>query len=164
MATTPETFDVLKGIIKDAKVAMLVTHSKDNRLVARPMQLQEVEFDGDLWFLTLKDTDKYEEIKTDDNVNVVIADKSYASISGTAEIIDDLEKKKEFWSKTYEVMFDLEDYTDPRITLIKIRTETAEYWDTGSTVKSVYNFVKKVVGKEEPVEPGKSTNETLDLT
>lgn len=163
MATTPETLQVLKGIIKDAKVAMLVTRSKDNRLVARPMQLQEVEYDGDLWFLTRTDTDKYEEIKTDDNVNVVIADKSYASISGRAEIVDDLDRKKEFWSKAYELMFDLEDYTDPRITLIKIKTETAEYWDTGSTVKSVYNFVKKVVGTEEPVEPGKSTNETLEL-
>lgn len=64
MATTPETLQVLKGIIKDAKVAMLVTRSKDNRLVARPMQLQEVEYDGDLWFLTRTDKDKYEEIKT----------------------------------------------------------------------------------------------------
>lgn len=163
MTTTPETFEVLKGIIKDAKVAMLVTVNSEGKLVARPMQLQEVEYDGDLWFLTRKDTDKYEEIKHNDKVNIVIADKSYASISGTAEIVDDLEKKKEFWSKAYEVMFDLEDYTDPRITLIKIHSETAEYWDTGSTMKSVYNFMKKVVGKEEPVEPGKSTNETLNL-
>lgn len=163
MTTTRETLEVLKGIIKDAKVAMLVTRNKDGRLVARPMQLQDVEFDGDLWFLTRTDTNKYEEIKTDDNVNVVIADKSYASISGRAEIVNDLQKKEELWSKAYEMMFDLEDYTDPRVTLIKIHSETAEYWDTGSTMKSVYNFVKKVVGQEEPVEPGKSTNETLRL-
>lgn len=163
MTTTPETFQVLKNIIKSANVAMLVTVSSDNRIVARPMQLQETEYDGDLWFLTLKDTEKYEEIKNNDNVNVIIADKSYASISGTAEIVDDIEKKKEFWSKAYEVMFDLKDYTDPRVTLIKIKSETAEYWDTGSMIKSMYNFVKKVVGKEESVEPGKSTNETLEL-
>lgn len=163
MTTTRETLEVLKGIIKDAKVAMLVTRNKDGRLVARPMQLQDVEFDGDLWFLTRTDTNKYEEIKTDDNVNVIIADKSYASISGRAEIVNDLQKKEELWSKAYEMMFDLEDYTDPRVTLIKIHSETAEYWDTGSTMKSVYNFVKKVVGQEEPVEPGKSTNETLRL-
>ena len=164
MTTTPESLDVLRGILKNAKVAMLVTNSSDGRLVARPMQLQETEYDGDLWFLTRKDTDKYEEIKTNDNVNVVIADKSYASISGKAEIVDDLEKKKEFWNPAYSAMFDLEDHTDPNITLIKVHSETAEYWDTGSTLKSAYNFVKKVIGKEEPVEPGKSTNETLDLT
>ncbi|MER2000251.1 MAG: pyridoxamine 5'-phosphate oxidase family protein [Lysinibacillus sp.] len=163
MTTTPETFKVLKKIIASANTAMLVTVSSDNRIVARPMQLQETEFDGDLWFLTLKDTEKYEEIKHNDNVNVIIAEKSYASISGTAEIVDDLEKKKEFWSKAYEVMFDLKDYTDPRVTLIKINSETAEYWDTGSMAKTMYNFVKKVVGKEDSVEPGKSTNETLEL-
>jgi general stress protein 26 len=162
MTTNEETLEVLRGILKNAKVAMLVTISDDQRLVARPMQLQDVEYDGDLWFLTRTDTDKYEEIKTNDNVNVVIADKSYASLSGKAEIIDDVEKKKEFWNKAYELMFDL-DYTDPRITLIKVHTETAEYWDTSSTIKSAYNFIKKVVGKEEPVKPGKSTNETLEL-
>ena len=162
MTNTPETLDALKSIIKSAKVAMLVTHSPENRLVARPMQLQEVEFDGDLWFLTRTDTDKYEEIKTNDDVNVIISEKSYASISGKAEIVDDLNKKKEFWNKAYEVMFDM-DYTDPRLILIKIKAETAEYWETGSTIKSAYNFIKKVVGKEEPVEPGKSTNETLEL-
>lgn len=162
MTNTPETLDALKSIIKSAKVAMLVTHSPENRLVARPMQLQEVEFDGDLWFLTRTDTDKYEEIKTNDDVNVIISEKSYASISGAAEIVDDLNKKKEFWNKAYEVMFDM-DYTDPRLILIKVKSETAEYWETGSMIKSAYNFMKKVVGKEEPVEPGKSTNETLKL-
>lgn len=163
MTTTPETFEVLKRIVDEAKVAMLVTINADHRIVARPMQLQEVEFDGDLWFLTLKDTDKYEEIKHNDNVNVIIADKSYASISGTAEIVDDLEKKKEFWSKAYEVMFDLKDYTDPRVTLIKIKSETAEYWDTSSTINSVYNFMKKIVGKENTIKPDESTNQTLEL-
>lgn len=162
MTTTPETLEVLKKIVEDAKVAMLVTISSDNRLVARPMQLQEVEFDGNVWFLTRKDTDKYEEIKNNDEVNVVIADKAYASISGKAEIVDDIDKKKEVWSKAYEMMFDLEDYTDPNLTLIKIHAETAEYWDTSSTVKSIYNFVKKVVSNDD-VKPGKSTNETLDL-
>lgn len=162
MTNTPETLAALKSILKDAKVAMLVTHSTENRLVARPMQLQEVEFDGDLWFLTRTDTDKYDEIKTNDDVNVIISEKSYASISGTAEIIDDLNKKKEFWNKAYEAMFDM-DYTDPRLILIKVKAETAEYWETGSMIKSAYNFMKKVVGKEENVEPGKSTNETLEL-
>ena len=63
MTTTPETLEVLKNIIKKANVAMLITVSSDNRIVARPMQLQDVEFDGDIWFLTTSDTDKCEEIK-----------------------------------------------------------------------------------------------------
>ena len=162
MTTTPETLNVLKNIIKKADVAMLVTISTDNHIVSRPMKLQEVEFDGDLWFLTRSDTEKYEEIKTNDNVNVVIADKSYASISGTAEIIDDITKKKEFWNKAYEAIFKV-DYDDPRLVLIKVNAETAEYWETGSMLKTAYNFAKKISGNNDSDNPATSTNETLEL-
>ncbi len=162
MTTTPETLGILKDIIKKANVAMLVTISSDNKIVARPMQLQDEEFDGDLWFITRSDTEKYDEIKTNDNVNVVIAEKSYASISGTAEIVDDLELKKKFWSKAYDVLFDM-DYKDPRTTLIKVKAETAEYWETGNMMKTAYNFAKKIIGKDEATGPEKSTNETLEL-
>ena len=162
MTTTPETLEVLKNIIRKADVAMLVTINSDNRIVARPMQIQDEEFDGNLWFITRSDTEKYEEIKSNDHVNVVIAEKSYASISGTAEIVHDLEKKKQFWSKAYDALLDLE-YTDPRVILIKVKAETAEYWETGSMLKTAYNFARKMMGKDEPSNPGDSTNETLEL-
>ncbi|RHW34752.1 general stress protein [Lysinibacillus yapensis] len=157
-----KTRETLKNIVESADTAMLVTTTLDGHIVSRPMQLQKVEFNGDLWFLTLKDTEKYYEIKHNDVVNVVIAEKSYASITGHAEIVDDLELKKKFWNKAYEDMFNM-DYTDPRVTLIKIHAESAEYWDTGSTVKSAFNFVRKVVGNEEPGKPSNSTNQTLEL-
>lgn len=161
--TNQETFNTLKRILKEADIGMLATISQDQKIVARPMQLQEVEFDGDLWFLTRTDTDKYDEIKHNDRVNVIIADKSYASISGTAELVDDVEKKKEFWSKAYEVFLGLDDYTDPRIVLIKVNIDTAEYWDTGATTKSIVNFVKKIIGNEDKLPKGKNINETLEL-
>lgn len=167
MSQTPninqETFDTLKRIIKEAKIGMLATISQQGKIVARPMQLQEVEFDGDLWFLTRTDTDKYDEIKNNDIVNVIIADKSYASIAGTAELVNDLEKKKDFWSKGYEVFLGLPDYKDPRIVLIKVVIDTAEYWDTGATTKSIVNFVKKIIGNEDELPKGKNINEKLDL-
>ena len=157
-----EALKTLKKIIEHADVAMLVSIGVDGKLVSRPMQLQKVEFDGDIWFLTRTDTDKYEDIKRDNKVNVVIAEKSYASISGTAELVNDREKIKEFWNKSYEVLLGLEP-DDPRLTLIKIKADTAEYWATGSLVKSAYNFIKKVIGNEDQVAPGKNVNETLDL-
>ena len=162
MTTTPETLNVLRDILKKADVAMLVTISEDHHIVSRPMKLQDVEFDGDLWFLTRSDTDKYDEIKSNDNVNVVIADKSYASISGKAEIVDDINKKKEFWNKAYETIFKI-DYSDPRLVLIKVTAETAEYWETGSMLKTAYNFAQKIIGKDDENEGGKSTNQTLEL-
>lgn len=52
---------------------MFVTQQADGKLVSRPMQLQEIEFDGDIWFLTR--TDKYNEIKVNPSVNVAFVGK-----------------------------------------------------------------------------------------
>lgn len=58
-------------------------------------------------------------------------------------------------------MFDLS-YDDPLLVLIKVEADTAEYWETGNTTKSIANFFKKVVGNDS-VKSGENTNETVDL-
>lgn len=153
---------VLKDILKDTDVVMLTTISEDGNIVSRPMQTQEIEFDEDLWFITRKDTTKYKEISANPNVNVTVVGDSYASISGKAVFVDDVERKKEFWNKIYEKMFDVS-YDDPMLILIKVEADKAEYWETGNTTKSVANFFKKVVGNKDSVKPGENSNETVDL-
>jgi general stress protein 26 len=37
-------------LIQDQRLAMLTTRDPFGTLMSRPMALQEVEFDGDLWF------------------------------------------------------------------------------------------------------------------
>ncbi len=37
-------------LVRRARVAMLTTTTQEGRHVSRPMGLQEVDFDGDLWF------------------------------------------------------------------------------------------------------------------
>lgn len=90
-----EAVETVRDLIKGIDTAMLTTISAEG-LVSRPMKTQEVEFDGDLWFLTKKDTSKFEEILHDPRVNVIYADKSYVSIRGTAKLVQDVEKKKNF--------------------------------------------------------------------
>lgn len=159
-AGNEEALSTLKKIVESADVAMLATVTQQGHIISRPMKLQEVEYDGDIWFLTRTDT--YEDVIRSPFVNVIIADKSYASISGTAEIVNAPEKIKEFWSKAYEVLFDLQ-VDDPKSALIKVKSNTAEYWATGSLVKSAYTFAKKIMGNIDEIEPGKGTNETLEL-
>ncbi|RKJ18325.1 general stress protein, partial [Butyricicoccus sp. 1XD8-22] len=50
-----DEIEILKELIKDIDIAMLTTATEEG-LVSRPMKTQEVEFDGDLWFFTKKDT------------------------------------------------------------------------------------------------------------
>ncbi|MFJ6411868.1 pyridoxamine 5'-phosphate oxidase family protein [Terribacillus saccharophilus] len=153
-----EEMETVRELIKDIDTAMLTTVTEEG-LVSRPMKTQEVEFDGDLWFFTKKETDKYEEILHEQDVNVAYAGKSYVSIRGSAEIVSDLEKKKELWSKAYEKIMQTS-YDSPDVVLIKIQAEAAEYWDTGNFTKKIAFMYKRMTGQS-----AKSTdiNETVEL-
>ncbi|HWL23263.1 MAG TPA: pyridoxamine 5'-phosphate oxidase family protein [Ureibacillus sp.] len=156
--TNQDEIKTLRELIKDIDVAMLTT-ATDEGLVSRPMKTQEVEFDGDLWFFTKRDTDKYDEIKQDQHVNVAYVGKSYVSVRGRAEIVEDLGKKKELWSKVYDKIMQTT-YDDPNVILIKIKVEAAEYWETGNFVKQVVYFYKRMTGQSSQ---STDINETLEM-
>jgi general stress protein 26 len=153
-----EELETLRELIKDIDTAMLTTLTEEG-LVSRPMKTQEVEFDGDLWFFTKKDTDKFEEILHDQDVNVAYAGKSYVSVRGRAEIVEDLDKKKELWSKAHEKIMQTS-YDDPNVVLIKVKAEAAEYWDTGNFTKKMAFLYKRMT---EQSSESTDVNETVEL-
>jgi general stress protein 26 len=153
-----EEMETLRELIKDVDTAMLTTVT-DEGLVSRPMKTQEVEFDGDLWFFTKKETNKYEEILDDQDVNVAYAGKSYVSVRGKAEIVEDLDKKRELWSKAYEKIMQTS-YDDPDVVLIKIKAEAAEYWETGNFTKKIAFMYKRMTGKNSK---SADINETIEI-
>jgi len=153
-----EEIETLRELIKDIDMAMLTTATEEG-LVSRPMKTQEVEFDGDLWFFTKKDTNKYDEILQNQDVNVAYVGKSYVSVRGRAEIVEDLDKKKELWSKVYEKIMQTS-YDDPSVILIKVKAEAAEYWESGNFINKIVFYYKRMTGQS-----SKSTdlNETFEL-
>ncbi|MBC5635731.1 pyridoxamine 5'-phosphate oxidase family protein [Ornithinibacillus sp. BX22] len=153
-----EEIETLRELIRDVDTAMLTTATEEG-LVSRPMKTQEVEFDGDLWFFTKKATDKYEEILHNQDVNVAYVGKSYVSVRGKAEIVEDTDKKKEYWSKVHEKIMQTS-YDDPNVILLKVNVEAAEYWESGNLIKKIAYYYKRVTGQD-----SKSTdiNETLEL-
>jgi general stress protein 26 len=140
-----EEMETLRDLIKGVDTAMLTTVTEEG-LVSRPMKTQEIEFDGDLWFFTKKETNKYEEILNDQAVNVAYAGKSYVSVRGRAEIVEDLDKKKELWSKAYEKIMQTS-YDDSNVILIKVKAEAAEYWETGNFTKKIAFLYKRMTGQ-----------------
>ncbi|WP_313799022.1 pyridoxamine 5'-phosphate oxidase family protein [Cytobacillus sp.] len=153
-----EEMETLRELIKEVDTAMLTTVTEEG-LVSRPMKTQEVEFDGDLWFFTKKETNKYEEILHDQDVNVAYAGKSYVSVRGRAEIVENLNKKKEFWSKAHEEIMQTS-YDDPNIVLIKVKAEAAEYWETGNLTKKIVFLYNRMTGQSSR---SIDMNETVEL-
>ncbi len=149
-STTPEQRHVAE-LVSDAKVAMLTTMTTDGRHVSRPMALQEAEFDGDLWFFAYQDSAKVQQIGSHPEVNVSFSDTkghSWTSVTGRATVVHDRQKAEALWSKPLRAWFP-EELETPGLTLLKIETDSAEYWEgPDSTVAFVAQTVRAAVTRE----------------
>ncbi|CAM4519100.1 general stress protein [Paenibacillus macerans] len=146
--------ETVRELIKGIEIAMLTTVTKEG-LVSRPMKTQEVEFDGDLWFLTKEDTDKYRQLRDNPNVNVAYAGKSYVSIRGKGELVEDRAKIKELWNPAYAKLLNTTS-DDPQLALIKVRAEAAEYWETGNWTKMMKRMFSQFTGAASEAEVNKT--------
>ena len=158
-------------LIRDIRIANLTTVDENGRLKSRPMATQEQDFEGKLWFLTYDESPKTGEIDHARQVNVSYAnpqEQRYVSISGTARVSHDRMRIKELWRPVLKAWFPKGE-EDPRIAVIEVDAEEAEYWDSpSSTFVKVAGLAKSLVtGK--PYMPGENmrvdlkTGETTDL-
>ncbi|GAB2604444.1 pyridoxamine 5'-phosphate oxidase family protein [Kribbella endophytica] len=151
-------------LVERARICMLTTMTLDGRHVARPMAVQEVEFDGDLWFFASSDSAKAAEIMANRQVNVSFSnDKAseWTSIAGTAEVVEDRQKAEELWSPPLKTWFP-DGLDTPGLILLKVRAETAEYWDApNSKVVKLLGAARAMVTKDPDKFP--ADNETVDL-
>ena len=150
----------VRDLIKDTRIAMLVSTDPDGRLVSKPMATQDVEFDGDVWFISERVSEKVRNITNNPQVNVAYASRdSWVSLSGHASVVDDNDRLAELWNTFTGAWLD-GGPENPNNVLIKVTAESAEYWDTpGSKVTQVANLIKaKVTGRTFD-----GDNETVDL-
>ena len=162
--TEQEQRETVRKLAKDARICMLTTMASDGRHVSRPMALQDIEFDGDLWFLTYSDSDLVAQVRTNPQVNVSFSDakqNAWVSIAGTAVQTDDRGKAEELWNPMLKAWFP-DGLETPNLTLVKVTGETAEYWESAhsSRVVTMLGMAKAVVtGKT----PDAGENETVRL-
>lgn len=112
----------------------------------RPMSVQDVDDDGNLWFLSANDSYKNQEIKHDSKVQLLFQGSSYSdflNLYGTATINQHKEKIKELWNPILKTWF-TEGVDDPRISVIKVTPEDGYYWDTKHNM--AIGLIKRVAG------------------
>ncbi len=158
---TDEQTRKVAELVRDQHLAMLTTRDPSGTLMSRPMALQEVEFDGDLWFFAERGSNPVEHVAASPQVNVGAGSGgSWVSLTGDAVVVHDAAKKRELWNSGVEAWFP-QGPDDDSVVLIKVQAESAEYWDTpGGRVASLISLVKaKATG--EPYSGG--DNETVQL-
>lgn len=150
--TTSSTDDVAKvaDLLRGEKIAMLTSRAPDGTLTSRPMTLQQVEFDGDLWFVTERSGPLITHVAADPQVNVAVAGStSWVSLTGTATLVEDDARKRDLWNPVLDGWFE-QGPESPEIVLIRVDATSAEYWTTGpgGRVATLVQLVKAKVSGE----------------
>ena len=113
------------------------------------MAVRPAREEGAVYFLTDADTPKAEEIRRNQSVCLALADnksQKYVSISGHAEMIDDKERVKKYWS-VYDKAF-WPDKNDPRIRILRVTPESAEFWEGAGMVVTAVKLVAAIASGE----------------
>lgn len=127
----PAAAGKLRDLIHDIAIAMMTTVTPDGALRSRPMYTQDMQGDGELWFFVADDSGKVHDVQEEQGVNVSYADIArhrYVSVSGNASLVHDSEKIHELWKPELDRFFP-KGLDDPHVALLRVRVETAEFWD-----------------------------------
>ncbi|TAH02345.1 MAG: general stress protein [Sphingobacteriales bacterium] len=134
-----EALKKFKDIATAAENCFFVTSIKTGFPVSvLPMAVQQVDDEGNLWFMALKVSAKIKEIATDPLTHLFFQESKHAgflNIYGITEIVSSQEKIDELWTPILKVWFP-GGKNDNNITLLKVVPINVYYWDTknGSAV------------------------------
>lgn len=148
-----EAIDKLKTLVDKIDIGTLCTYmAGSNRLHAVPMSRQEVDDEGNIWFLFSSESESFQNLQSNKHVTLIFSDiKNYnfLSVDGHAEISEDRERIEKYWNKMNEAWFE-KGKEDPTIRVLKITTNDAHYWDnkTNKLVTFLKVAASAITGKK----------------
>jgi general stress protein 26 len=134
------------------KIQFALFTSWDGSHMAQWPLTAHVDMDANaIQFLVEDDGVRYAHLQKYPAVSLGFADNpKYVVIAGEAEISNDREKIRELWSPFAKAWWDSPE--DPKIRLLTVRPEQAEYWDSGSSlVASVLMLTAAATGAKPAV-------------
>ncbi|RYG40016.1 MAG: general stress protein [Chitinophagaceae bacterium] len=147
-----EALEKVKALAKKAGSCMMCTNlNGTGPFATRPMGAEEIDEDGNFWFLSASDSHKNKEITADSRVQLVFQGSSYSdfmTLYGKGTISKDKQKIKDLWDPMMKNWF-TEGEDDPRITVLKFAPSEGYYWDTkhGQAVAFAKSMIGSLIGK-----------------
>lgn len=127
-----EAVEKIISLVKEIKTGIFVTELTKTPLQSRPMSIQDIDNEGNLWFISSANSNKNFEILKDNHVQLFFANNAssqYISIYGEASIYKDQAIIDQLWTPVAKAWFE-EGKNDPNVTVIKVVPSDAYYWDT----------------------------------
>ena len=149
--SSEEAVAKLRDLVKSSPTCLFATRLTVIPAHVCPMQVQEVDDDGNLWFFSGLNSDHTAHIEEDRRVHLLFGNNSdyeYLTVFGEASISKDWEKIDDLWSPMVKTWFP-EGKDDPNLSLIKVQPEKVHYWDTkaGKLVTLARIFAASMTGK-----------------
>ncbi|WP_332853799.1 pyridoxamine 5'-phosphate oxidase family protein [Duganella sp. S19_KUP01_CR8] len=155
-----EQIATLAAKIKNVRFGMFTTCDDENALSSRPLAMQQIDNEGNLWFFTADDADFITALQRHPGVNVSFcnpAENLYLSVCGQASLLKDGAKARELWRPMLRSAFP-GGLDDPHLALIRVHIQTAEYWDaSASKMKQLFQLAKAAIGGRTPLQTGPHT-------
>lgn len=155
--TSEEAIKKMAELVKDIKIAFLLTNLKKQPIHAAPMTTKKVDENGSIWFLSRLNSEHNINIAKDPEVQMLYSHPSnleFLSIFGHASIIYDKEILKKLYTSSDDVWFNNDD--DPKLTAIKIIPQEAYFWDSSdNTFNKLFKRGLAAVKGEKPEIPEK---------
>lgn len=120
----------IKELALGIDFAIMVTKLSSKPLHMVPMSTKKVDDMGDIWFLSGKDSNHNMNLKNDNDMHLLYADKSamkFLNVYGKGFISTDIEILKELYQSSDDAWF--EGVNDPNLTAIRVQPLHAFYWD-----------------------------------
>ena len=117
----------------------------------RPMAVQQIDDEGNFWFLFANDSNTYQEINADPFVHLLFKGSDHSdflNIYGIATSSADKEKIAELWDPLMKTWF-TEGQDDARIAVLKVEPSEGYYWNNkhGNAIAFAKMVVGAVIGK-----------------
>ncbi len=147
-----EAIEKIREIVDQANTCFFCTSlTTGSTHSSRPMSVQKIDDEGNLWFLSAKDSHKNKELARDPDVQLFFQGSKHSDflqLHGKATIMDNKSKIKELWEPVLKTWF-TEGVDDPRISVIRVELFTGYYWDNkhGNAVAGVKMLIGAMLGK-----------------
>ena len=127
-----EAIEKLKDMVDKIDMGMMGTYQEGSEFIyAVPMSRQEVDEQGNIWYLLSSESETYHNLEKNKNLSILFSDTSnfnFLSLNGQAEISQDQARIDKYWNKMVEAWFE-KGKEDPRIRVLKVVPSEAHYWD-----------------------------------
>lgn len=125
-----EAKNKIKEIAEDIDFTMMATKLDQIPFFAIPMSTKKVDNEGNIWFLSGRDSDHNTHITNDKRVQLIYSkpgDQTYMILYGSAIIVTDTIVLNELYSKSDDMWFN--GVEDPNLSAIKFSPIEAHCWE-----------------------------------